>query len=388
LRSLNTDGRRRLQQLPFQYRTNHHENIKTKVSEQFTQLVGDKVRAVFGAAARLHSLAALAGDASSRRYHRALLRAPGAPQSIIVMELPAGTGLPLSSEELAIFKEGPRELPFLNVHRFLTRIDVKVPAFYGYWENEGILLLEDLGDTALWDRVQGLADDEILGWYQKAIDELLNLHKRGTQRRDDSCIAFQQRFDAKLYLWEFEHFIEWGLDKRPGATVRSGNLETLRKHFTQIASVLERRSTCLSHRDYHSWNLMVHEDAIRVIDFQDALLAPPQYDLASLLNDRITDTIIRPELEERLVDYYMTKSRELDGQAIDADEFIELYRLSAIQRDLKVIGRFYYLDIVKGKPGYRKFIPPTARRLMRNFDLTPQTKSILPLLREHFEAMQ
>jgi len=118
------------------------------------------------------------------------------------------------------------------------------------------------------------------------------------------------------------------------------------------------------------------------------LLAPPQYDLASLLNDRITDTVIRPDLEDRLVRYYMDRSRELDRRAADAEEFFEIYRLSAIQRDLKVVGRFYYLDLVKGKPGYRKFIAPTARRLRRNFALTPQTKNILPLLQEHFEAMQ
>jgi N-acetylmuramate 1-kinase len=358
------------------------------VTDQFKQLLCDKIYAIFGAGATLHSLASLAGDASSRRYYRALLRAPEAPESIIVMELPAGAGLPLSSEELAIFKEGPRELPFLNVHRFLSKIGVKVPVIYGHWENDRIILLEDLGDTALWDQVQGLPADQVLAWYQKAIDELLNLHARGTQTRDDSCIAFQQRFDAKLYMWEFEHFIEWGLENRPGADIGTGATATLRQQFSEIATILERRSACFSHRDYHSWNLMVHKDAVRVIDFQDALLAPPQYDLASLLNDRITDSVVRPELEERLVHYYIDKSRNLDGRPIDVEEFFEIYRLSAIQRDLKVVGRFYYLDVVKGKPGYKRFIAPTARRLLRNFHQTPQTRKILPLLKEHFEAMQ
>jgi aminoglycoside/choline kinase family phosphotransferase len=356
------------------------------VTDQFRGLLCDKIRAAFGAGAAMRSLASLSGDASSRRYYRALLGGARAPQSIIVMELPAGTGLPLSSEELAIFKEGPRELPFLNVHRFLSKIGVQVPAIYGHWENDRIILLEDLGDTALWDQVQRLPDDEVLAWYQKAIDELLNLHHRGTQTRDDSCIAFQQRFDSKLYMWEFEHFIEWGLEKRPGAKVSAETLATLRKHFNEIAAVLERESPCLSHRDYHSWNLMICEGAVRVIDFQDALLAPPQYDLASLLNDRITDSVVRPHLEKRLVHYYIQSSRDL-GRAIDADKFFEIYRLSAIQRDLKVVGRFYYLDLVKGKPGYKKFIAPTARRLLRNFAQVPQTQKILPVLREHFEAM-
>jgi aminoglycoside/choline kinase family phosphotransferase len=133
---------------------------------------------------------------------------------------------------------------------------------------------------------------------------------------------------------------------------------------------------------------MIHDGGVCVIDFQDALLAPPQYDLASLLNDRITDSVVRPPLEEHLVHYYIDKRRAFDGRVIDAEEFFEIYRLSAIQRDLKVIGRFYYLDLVKGKPGYKKFIPPTARRLERNFAQTTITKGMLPLLEEQFEAMQ
>ena len=132
---------------------------------------------------------------------------------------------------------------------------------------------------------------------------------------------------------------------------------------------------------------MIHDETVRVIDFQDALLAPPQYDLASLLNDRITDRVITPDLEERLVRYYLDRKREFNSSAIHGDEFFEIYRLSAIQRDLKVVGRFYYLDQVKGKPGYMKFVPPTVRRLQRNLAQVPQTKTVLPLLQEHFEAM-
>lgn len=355
--------------------------------EPIFQLTSEKIHAVIGTNTALDSLDLLAGDASSRRYYRARLSGPGAPKSVVVMELPAGMGLPLSSEELAIFKEGPKELPFLNLHRFLSHIGVKVPKLYGHWTNEGILLLEDLGDTALWDCVQGLSEPEVIAWYQKAIDELLQLQVGGTQKRDDSCIAFQQRFDFKLYMWEFEHFIEYGLEKRPGAQVNAAAVGELRKIFADIAAMLDRQAACLNHRDYHSWNLMVQDEAVRVIDFQDALLAPPQYDLASLLNDRITDSVIQPPLEHRLVTLYIDKRADLEGRAIHADEFFEIYRLSAIQRDLKVIGRFYYLDQVKGKHGYMKFVPPTVRRLRRNLAQLPQTRNMLPLLEEHLEAM-
>lgn len=357
------------------------------MTDSISERIVAKLATAFGASTTLGSVTAQAGDASSRRYYRAQLRGLIEPQSMMVMELPPGSALPLSSEELAIFKEGPKELPFLNLHRFLSAIGAKVPKLYGQWESEGLLFLEDLGDTSLWDRVQGLAEPEVIAWYRKAIDELLNLQLRGTQARDNRCIAFQQRFDAKLYLWEFEHFIEWGLVKRPGAKVGAATLEQLRKTFGEISALLDRQPAYLNHRDYHSWNLMIHDETVRVIDFQDALLAPPQYDLASLLNDRITDRVIKPEIEAQLVRYFFERKCDLEKRRANPDEFEEIYRLSVIQRDLKVIGRFYYLDIVKGKPAYMQFVPPTARRLKRNLAQVAHTKQILPLLSEHFEAM-
>jgi N-acetylmuramate 1-kinase len=357
------------------------------LAESIDQLISEQIGLLFGSGVAVSEIAALPGDASSRRYYRVLLRGIDAPSSLMVMRLAAGSGLPISSEELAVFAEELQELPFLNVHRFLDRIGVRVPKIYGQSKADGLLFLEDLGDTPLWDRVQGLSGDEVIAWYKKAIDELLRLQITGTENRDDACCAFRQRFDEKLYLWEFEHFIEWGLEKRPGAKITPKMVAAMRKTFGAIARMLDRQPSYLSHRDYHSWNLMIHGGAICVIDFQDALLAPAQYDLASLLNDRITDAVILPEIEHRLVEYYLENFNELTGRALSRAEFFEIYRLSAIQRDLKVVGRFYFLDLVKGKPGYMQFVPPTLRRLQRNLARVAQTEQILPLLNDQFEAM-
>jgi aminoglycoside/choline kinase family phosphotransferase len=356
--------------------------------DNLLDLTRQKSRAIFGEATDVLSFSALAGDASTRRYYRAQLTGSTGPRSIIIMQLPAGSSLPLSSEELAVFKEPPRELPFLNLQRFLSRIGAKVPTVYGHWEEEGILFLEDLGDSALWDRVQNVPESEVLRWYQKAIDQLLVLQICGTEQRDESCIAFQQRFDFRLYMWEFDHFLEYGLQKRPDGRVTPSVIERLRSIFSSMAQRLDCEPACLNHRDYHSWNLMIHREEVVLIDFQDALLAPPQYDLASLLNDRITDNVIRPRLEERLLSYYIQKSGEQGKPVPERDQFLETYLLSAVQRDLKVVGRFHYLDLVKGKSAYKKFIPPTLRRLKRNLQRVPQWAHLVPLLAEHFEEMR
>ncbi len=350
-------------------------------------LAAEKIQDCFGSPSRLLSLTALAGDASSRRYYRALLDGGAAPRSVVIMEL-GGSALPLSSEELALFKEPPRELPFLNLHRYLSRVGVRLPALYGHWVDRGILMLEDLGDRSLWDFVQTLSAAEVVRWYQKAIDQLLLIQIAGTRARDESCIAFQQRFDFRLYMWEFDHFIEYGLEKRPGGKISSGEKSILKENFEEIARRLDSQPPCLNHRDYHSWNLMVLDGEVAVIDFQDALLAPPQYDLASFLNDRETDRIIRPEMEEQLIRYYLERRDEAGAKTTSGDDFHEVYILSALQRDFKVVGRFHYLDLVKGKPGYKKYLPPTLKRLKRNLLRLPQTERLVPLLAARFEEMR
>lgn len=351
------------------------------------KLVGDKIHIAFGSGARLLFLHPLAGDASSRRYYRVFLDGPQSPRSVIIMEL-AGSSLPLSSEELAIFREPPKELPFLNLHRFLKQLGVKVPALYGQWVEEGLIFLEDLGDRSLWDQVQGLSAAEVIEWYEKAIDQLLLIQIEGTRRGDDSCVAFQQRFDFRLYMWEFDHFIDYGLEKRPGKKLSAGDKEKLRKSFEAMATYLASQRPVLNHRDYHSWNLMVHDGEIAVIDFQDALLAPAQYDLASLLNDRETDRIIQPDIEARLLDYYVRRREAMGEKPVDQEEFLKAYVLSVLQRDFKVVGRFYYLDLVKGKPGYKQYIPPTLRRLRRNLERVPRFSRLVPVLASHFEEMR
>ena len=155
------------------------------------------------------------------------------------MKLPSGSALPLSSEELAVFKEPLKELPFLNLHRFLVRIGIRVPRLYGQSLEEGLLFLEDLGNIALWDKVQDLPPSEVLAWYQKAIDELLLMQVRGTKERDDSCIAFQQRFDFRLYMWEFDHFLEYGLEQRPATPIKQTSKTELRNAFVDIARRLD-----------------------------------------------------------------------------------------------------------------------------------------------------
>jgi aminoglycoside/choline kinase family phosphotransferase len=310
--------------------------------------------------AEVTALTHVAGDFSARRYLRAHMMGGSAPSTLVVMVL-AGSGLPLSSEELCIFPEPLRELPFVDVHRLLTAIGAAVPQIYADDLAAGILLLEDGGDVVLWDRVVA-APSAAEALYARALEALVVLHERGTASRDRSSIAFGQRFDTRLYRWELEHFLEWGVERRLGAPLAPLARAGFETSFAALAGELADAPLVLSHRDYHGWNILMRGDAPLMIDFQDALLAPPEYDVASLLTDRVTPRVVSPAMADRLRGYYW----RLRGGADDAVSQ-RRYRLLALQRALKVIGRIQYVALAKEKPAPLAFLPDvvaTARRLI------------------------
>ncbi|MGH7788986.1 MAG: aminoglycoside phosphotransferase family protein [Candidatus Binatia bacterium] len=340
------------------------------------------LRARFGSAAELVALDPLAGDASTRRYVRARLHGPGAPASAVVMIL-ADRGIAMSSDELAVFKDAPTELPYVNVHHFLARLGVAIPELYVDASEQGLLILEDIGDRTLWEAVQGASDAETEALFGLAIDQLLLIELDGTAQRDEGCIAFQQAFDRRLFDWEFEHFIEHGLVERAAAPIPAADLAELRAHFGRLSTFLDAQPRVLNHRDFHAWNLHVQDGRIRVIDFQDALLAPAPYDLATLLGDRDTPKVITPAREQRLLAHYARAWAARGGAAWTTDGLWEVYATCALQKAFKVVGRFHYLDRVKGKPGYLRYLPPTWRQIARLLKGRPDLEPVRRILEQH-----
>jgi N-acetylmuramate 1-kinase len=344
--------------------------------------VGELVRRRFGSAAAVDRMAPLAGDASTRRYLRAWLRGRSAPPTAVVMVL-ADRGVAMSSDELAVFAKAPSELPYVNVHNFLETIAVDIPELYGDGSEFGLLLLEDVGDVPLWDAIAGADPEQIVALFSRAIEQLLRIQLDGTARGDPHCMAFQQTFDRRLFDWEFEHFIEHGLVNRVAQPIPSSELEELRAHFGRISAFLDAQPRVLNHRDYHAWNLHVQDGRVRVIDFQDALLAPAPYDLATLLGDRDTPTRITPDLEQRLLDVYAEGWLDRGGKPWSRETLWEVYAACALQKAFKVVGRFHYLDNVKGKPGYLRYLPPTWRQIARLLAARPDLAPVQRILAQY-----
>jgi aminoglycoside/choline kinase family phosphotransferase len=311
----------------------------------------------------LSAIMPLKGDASTRRFWRVALEAASGPESAIAIDL-GPDDLPIYARALKLLPEPLLEPPWLNLHRFLTRVGVAVPAIYAADIDARMLMVEDVGTTALFEAAErGDAAD----LYRLAVDELLLLHILGTTKLDDSCLASRIAYDQRLFRWELEQFVQAGMSEiAPGA-----NRSALARELDDIAARLDRFPRVFSHRDYHGHNLFVQNDRwgqprLRVIDFQDALMAPAAQDLAVLFTTRDASRLISPRTEQRLLDYYYTGLIRGEAPGLPFDEFRESYRLCVLQHALKVIGRFIVLER-DGKSGYRAYIPyalAQARRML------------------------
>ena len=283
------------------------------------------------------SIQKLPGDASTRKYYRVFTKGgKDSPKSLIVMRMES-------------FAEQPDKLPFLTVARHLSQSGVDVPKVLDVDPPKGLILLEDLGDVTLLRHLQDVCNDEIERHiYQRVIDSLvhLQLHASGRKGKKATLECFKLRFDSEKLMWEvgftMEHFYKLHLKR----DVPPRELKIINDGFKAICANLAAVPTVLAHRDFHSRNLMVipnknsPEGAERfvMIDFQDARMGPPQYDLASLLKDsyyQLEETQI-----QRLIDYYIARWEAESGEKVDRREFEYLFDLMAVQRKFKDIGNF------------------------------------------------
>ena len=182
-----------------------------------------------------------------------------------------------------------------------------------------------------------------------------------SRNRTSQCVAFSIAYDRRLFLWEMNEFVEYGLAHLHW----EGAIEPVRDELAKLSDDLGALPRVFSHRDYHGGNLFVQDNQTRVIDFQDALMAPAAQDLAVLLTTRETAKVISPELESELIGHYLDCVRQRGGETPKRSEFAFSYYRSVLQHALKMIGRFIWLD--KSKPGYIDFVPDCiaqARRVL------------------------
>ncbi|MGU3492431.1 tRNA (adenosine(37)-N6)-threonylcarbamoyltransferase complex ATPase subunit type 1 TsaE [Xanthobacteraceae bacterium A53D] len=315
----------------------------------------------FGGAERLY----LQGDASSRSYSRlvkgnrsaVLMNAPKRPDGP-----PVRRGLPYS--RLAHLAEDVR--PFVAMARALKAEGFSAPDIYAADLDRGLLILEDLGGNPV---VAGTPPEPMPERYAAAMELLAVLHGRNLP--SVLHIAPQVEYVLPTYtleafLIEVELLLDWYLPFRGAQADSVVREEFLLMWRGALSAVLNEPQTWVL-RDYHSPNLIWQERReglakVGLIDFQDAVLGPAAYDVASLAQDARVD--VAEELEAALLDHYLSLREEADP-TFDAARFTHMYALMGAQRATKILGIFARLNARDGKPQYLRHLPRIRRYLAR-----------------------
>jgi aminoglycoside/choline kinase family phosphotransferase len=266
----------------------------------------------------------LAGDASFRRYFRVV---DGA-RTAVLMDAPP-----------------PQEdvRPFIGVAEWLHSVGLSAPEILARDVDHGLLLLGDFGD---WRLREMLDSDPSREWelYELATDVLVHLHKH---RPMDGLPVH----GLPQWLEELSLFTDWYC---PALDV-SVDVAGYRAAWTEVLEPVANDGlgpvTVL--RDYHAENVMLvrGREGVRhfgLLDFQDALVGHPAYDLASVLEDARRD--VPPDIERAMIDRYIAATGS-------AEAFERAYWVLAAQRNTRILGVFTRLWKRDNKPHYTAFQP-------------------------------
>lgn len=271
----------------------------------------------------------VAGDASNRSYAR--LTKPDGTTAILMNAPP---------------EKGEDVQPFIKILTHLRDHGLEAPALLASDHGNGFLLLEDLGDD-LFARICRTASEKEEDLYKAAIDVLIKLHS--TQIPDDI-----PPYDLDTYLRETDLVTDWYLPGIAQQVTSYTLVKSFRDQVTAVCDAIQTPHPVLVLRDYHAENLLWLPERngiknVGLLDFQDALIGHPAYDLVSLLEDARRDT--SKELQTKMKDYFIEKS------GLKKDTFNYAYSALGAQRNLKIIGIFARLCVRDAKPHYIDMIP-------------------------------
>lgn len=277
---------------------------------------------------------ALSQDASFRRYWRLSLGA----QSALLMDAPP--------------PEKPVSL-FADIARFLRRNDLYAPDIYALDEAHGLMLIEDFGD-ATFTRILQSEPKQERALYELAIDTLSRLH--GVANFDELRLP---DYNTDTLLAETRLLVEWFYPAVTGAEPDTLRLRQFDEAWRESLERLKPHAAVLVLRDYHVDNLMRVSQPDRgvrcgLLDFQDALMGSPAYDLMSLLEDARRD--ISAELRAHCLQRYHA-NRLRHAAPVPARELEPWLNVLAAQRHAKVLGIFVRLFKRDGKANYLVHLP-------------------------------
>jgi len=221
-------------------------------------------------------------------------------------------------------------------------------------------------------------------WYQKAIEIIVAFHTRATENLAPDCPAKNLFFDEEKLMWEMDFMLEHYVHGMLKNVLSFDEKNKTREALGTLCKSLSDQNRVFTHRDYHSRNIMIHNDKLKVIDFQDARMGPCQYDLVSLLKDSYI--VIEESVRKELLEYYI-ECMQGYGREIKRDSFYKIFDWMSVQRNLKAIGTFAYQSKILGNDRYLQYVEPTLEYVRKTLEnrrdlefLAPALNSAIPEL--------
>ncbi|MGS2724230.1 aminoglycoside phosphotransferase family protein [Porticoccus sp. GXU_MW_L64] len=274
------------------------------------------------------TLSPLGGDAGFRRYFRLNTQ----PSLLAVWAPPQWEDSAAFVSKALVFRD----------------CDIYTPQIYAVDYHNGFLLIEDFGD-------QLYAQDCTQSCYAAALQTLQKIQALTPQPQ-----IFPQ-YNEGLLSRELGLFPTWFLGELLHLELRPDERELIQQvEQVLIGNALEQPQVVV-HRDYHCRNLMVlPDDRVGVIDFQDAVIGPVTYDLVSILKDCYQ--MQQQDWVEQQALMYAGQLREKGQlQGVSDQQFLHWFDLMGLQRHIKVLGIFARLSLRDGKHGYLKDLPLVIR---------------------------
>ncbi len=259
---------------------------------------------------------------------------------------------------------------YADIARFLTGIGVRVPAVFLHDPVEGVMVMEDVGTDDLF-AFRDAPEPERRRLYKLTLEQIALLHTKA--HLANGCPPLQPPFDASLYEWEQDYFIEHCLGRHFKMRASDISAHVDRTRLREIAAQLAAEPRCLVHRDFQSQNVMIRDGQPAFIDFQGLRPGLAQYDLASLLLDPYAH--LPASERDALFAHYLSVARPENPA-----HFRALYDLCAMQRLMQALGAYGKLGHADGRTHFLDHIPTALASLRDVLAKIPGLERLASLL--------
>jgi aminoglycoside/choline kinase family phosphotransferase len=350
--------------------------LSTEITEQAARCLNAKADAVV--------ITRVTGDASTRAYFRASAN----QQSVII----ALYGSPFDERISAIERLRMLEMDnpsarlsfasdavaYLEATALFLEAGLPVPRILATSGVNHVVLIEDVGDARLQDWMQGRSIEEVKAAYARAMRLIVEIQEATKLATEAGSICSHLCFDEAKLKWELGFFFVNYVNKYLNLKLDAATSIAIQQDFKTLCAELAARPRVLTHRDYHTRNLMMKGDEMFIIDHQDARMGPASYDVASFLSDPYA--AIDETIKEEMLDLFIALKADSSVPLGDPEAFRQELHLMTIQRMLKAIGTYAYQAAVMKNEIYVGYIAPAAQAALASMAALGRFDAVRALL--------